>query len=326
MLRTKNPNVVEGECSKCKRRAARPSAESVEPQQLFAQGIRSPSAYFERKILVGKTLDFDFCLREGFPIVAWLNTLDLGHLLTINLPYYPDLMKELYVNFGFSTTVSLSTSVQGKHIMMNYPTLASILSIPCDGSRGWSNRNWVEKDGFGKEECVLLLFEENAQVVAKMYSRNLRFDYRFLHTAVETHILPKAGGFDEVTHMKAFTMIHIISCRRINMPLLIFNHMEEMQYRENATLPYGNIVTKTLMHYGGYLNEEVHHALQNTDKSGKGTLGRMAFKKHKRLGTWIPKDEDSYRVSGEEEEAQETQDQEEIASQVERRLCDPLGV
>ncbi|GAV79812.1 hypothetical protein CFOL_v3_23275 [Cephalotus follicularis] len=148
------------------------------------------------------------------------------------MPYYPDSMKEFYANFGFSTSVSLCTSVNGKHIMMNYTTLASILDILCDGTKAWSNRNWVEKNGFSGKDCVHLLFGEGAQLVDKMYSTNLSMDYRFLHRAVATHILLKSGGFDEVTHMEAFTMFHIITGRRINVPLLFFNHMKAMHSRD----------------------------------------------------------------------------------------------
>ncbi|GAV66064.1 hypothetical protein CFOL_v3_09575, partial [Cephalotus follicularis] len=201
------------------------------------------------KILVGKTLDFKFCLGKGFPIVEWLNALDLGPLFSINLPHYPYLMKKFYTNFFVSNSISLFTRVKDKNIMMNYSTLASILNIPCDGCRGWSHRYWVEEEGFSKEDCVHLLFGENAQILKKMYLRNLRLDYHFLHRAFTTHILAKAGGFDEVTHMEAFTMLHIISGMRIIVPLLIFNHMKVMQARENARLPYGNIVTKILMHF-----------------------------------------------------------------------------
>ncbi|GAV76198.1 hypothetical protein CFOL_v3_19673 [Cephalotus follicularis] len=259
-------------------------------------------------MLVGKTLDFDFYLREGFSIVGWLNALGLRPLFNVNLPHYPDLMKEFYANFGFNTSVSLSPRVKNKNILMNYPTLASILSITCDGSRGWSNRSWVEEDGFNKEECVHLLFGENAHVVKKMYSHNLRFDYRFLHRAVSTHILPKASGFDEVTRMEAFTMFHIITGRRINVPLLILNHMKAIQARENARLPYGNLVTYILMDYHVDLDGEVPHALQSADKLGKGTLSRMGFKKHKRLRTWIPKNEDSNRVGNEKEEEEQEEE------------------
>ncbi|GAV85809.1 hypothetical protein CFOL_v3_29243 [Cephalotus follicularis] len=230
----------------------------------------------------------------------------------INLPYYPDLMKEFYANFGFSTFVTLSTSVNGKPIMMKYVTLASILDIPCDGTKSWSNRNWIEEDIFSKEECVHSLFGE----VDKMYSRNLTLDYRFLHRVVATHILPKSGGFDEVTHMEAYTMFHIITGRRINIPMLILNHMKAIHSHENARLAYGNIVTKILMHFGIELNEEVHHALQRCDKLGKGTLGRMGFKKHKRLGTWIPRVYDYDRIDEEnegDEEGEEAQGQEGMA-------------
>ncbi|GAV81233.1 hypothetical protein CFOL_v3_24691 [Cephalotus follicularis] len=316
MPRTKNPNYTQGVGSRStgRKRVASKNVESVEPQQLFPhQGIRYPQAYIDRKILAGKILDFDFCTVENFPIVGWLNDLGLEPLFMINLPYYPDLIKEFYASFCFSTSVSLSTSVNGIPMMMTYAFFSSLLNIPCNGTKARSNRNWVEENGFSSEECVHLLFGENAQLVDKMYSRNLRLDYRFLHRAVATHIIPKYGGFDEVTHMGAFTMFHIITGRRINVPLLIFIHMKAIHALENAILAYGNIITKILIHFGLNLNDEVHHALQSGDKLGKGTLGRMGFKKHKRLGTWIPRDEDSDRIDEEnegDEEGKEAQGQE----------------
>ncbi|GAV72356.1 hypothetical protein CFOL_v3_15844, partial [Cephalotus follicularis] len=120
---------------------------------------------------------------------------------------------------------------------------------------------------------------------------NLPFDYRFLHRAVCTHILPKVGGFDEVTHMEAYTMYHFITGHRINVPSLLINHMNSIHDRENARLGYSNIITKILQFFHIDLSGEVHHDLQSADKLGKGTLGRMGFKKHKRLSTWILRDD-----------------------------------
>ncbi|GAV71649.1 hypothetical protein CFOL_v3_15139 [Cephalotus follicularis] len=223
--------------------------------------IRYPGAYFIRKILVRKTLDYDFCNREGFPIVGWLEGLGLSPLFSINLAHYPDLMKEFYVNIRSSSSVSLSTSVKNKEIKFNYATLASILDIPCEGARGWNQRNWIINDEFNKEECVRMLFGENADVMQRMYTRKLSLHHRFLHRAVATHILPKASGFDEVTHMEAYTIFHIITGQKINVPTLIINHMHAMHNRENARLPYSNIITKILMHFGVDFSGELHHAL-----------------------------------------------------------------
>ncbi|GAV75289.1 hypothetical protein CFOL_v3_18768, partial [Cephalotus follicularis] len=119
----------------------------------------------------------------------------------------------------------------------------------------------------------------------RMYTRNLSLHYRFLHRAVCTHILPKAGGFDEVTHMEAYTMYHLITGKKINVPFLIINHMHAIHDRENARLSYTNIITKILQSFEIDLTGEINHPLQSVDKLGKGTLGRMGFKKHKRLGT-----------------------------------------
>ncbi|GAV58348.1 hypothetical protein CFOL_v3_01882 [Cephalotus follicularis] len=247
------------------------------------QIIKYPKAYFERKILVGKTLDFEFYNNEGFQIVGWLEAQGLAPLFRKNLPHYPNLIKEFYVNILSSSSVSMSTKFKYTEINFNFATLATILEIPCEGARGWNQRNWIIDNALNKEECVRMLFGEDAHVM------KLSLHHRFLHRVVATHILPKADGFDEVTHMEAYTMFHIITGQKINVPMLIINHMHAMHNRENARLPYSNIITKILMHFVVDLSGEFHHSLQSADKLGKGTLGRMRFKKYKRLGTWIPK-------------------------------------
>ncbi|GAV76905.1 hypothetical protein CFOL_v3_20378 [Cephalotus follicularis] len=265
---------------------------------------RYTEAYFNRKILVGKVLDFDFCNNEGFPIVERLNTQGLELLFSINLPSYPELIKEFYVHILATSRVDLTTKVKNTEIAFDVPTLANILGIPREGPRGWNQRNWLVNENFDKVECVKLLFGENADFMKRMYTRNLSLHHRFLHRVVATHILPKAGGFDEVTHMEAYTMYHLITGKRINVPYLIINHMHAIHDRENARLAYSNIITKILLHFEIDITGEVHHPLQNVDKLGKGTLERMGFKKHKRLGTWIPREEDSNRVIDEEGEAE----------------------
>ncbi|GAV72397.1 hypothetical protein CFOL_v3_15885, partial [Cephalotus follicularis] len=265
---------------------------------------RYPEAYFNRKIPVGKILDFNFCNSEGFPIIGWLNAQGLEPLFSINLPSYPELIKEFYVHILSSSMESLSTTVKNKPIELDLARLATILNVPNSGAWGWNQRSWVASPNFDQQDCVRVLFGENADHVQRMYTRNLSLHYRFLHHAVCTHILPKAGGFDEVTHMEAYTMYHLITGRQINVPFLIINHMHAIHDRENARLGYSNIITKILHYFNVDLTGEVHHPLQSVDKLGKGTLGRMGFKKHKRLSTWIPRDEDSNRVIEEEGEAE----------------------
>ncbi|GAV57198.1 hypothetical protein CFOL_v3_00736, partial [Cephalotus follicularis] len=234
-----------------------------------------PETYFDRNILVGKTLDFYFCNREGFSIIGWLNAQGLEPLFSINLPSYPELIKEFYVKMLVNFDGELELKVKNKSFDLSFDLLASILEIPYDGTRAWNQRGWPVNDDFNREECVRLLFGENAQVVQRMYSRNLSLHYRFLHRAVATHTLPKASGFDEVTHMEAFTMFHIITGRRICVPQLIMKHMLAIHDRENARLAYSNIITKILMYFEVDLSGELHHSLQSTDRLRKGTLGRM---------------------------------------------------
>ncbi|GAV65968.1 hypothetical protein CFOL_v3_09480, partial [Cephalotus follicularis] len=134
----------------------------------------------------------------------------------------------------------LNTTVKHTEIGFSCSTRATILDIPNEGARGWNKRNWIISDDFNKEECVRMLFGENTDCMQRMYTRNLSLHHRFLHRAIATHILPKAGGFDEVTHREAYTMYHLITGKRINVPNLIIHHMLAIQGRENDRLAYSN--------------------------------------------------------------------------------------
>ncbi|GAV65265.1 hypothetical protein CFOL_v3_08780, partial [Cephalotus follicularis] len=246
---------------------------------------RYPEAYFNRKILVGKVLDFAFCSREGFPIVEWLRFQGLEPLFSLNKPSFPDLMKEFYAKITSSSSYSpagISSIVKGKTIEFDLDELRTMLNIPNLGVKGWNQRTWVSGDGFDRLDCVRVLFGENAEPLQHMYTRNLPLHYKFLHRAICTHILPKAGGFDEVTHMEAFTLYHFVTSRPINVLFLIVMYMHSIHDRENARLGYSNIITRILECFGVDFSGEVHNDLQSSDKLGKGTLARMGFKKHKR--------------------------------------------
>ncbi|GAV64505.1 hypothetical protein CFOL_v3_08023 [Cephalotus follicularis] len=301
-------NIEAGQPSKTKKKSDGHKGKGIESHlatpEVTPSLPRYPEAYFNRKIVVGKIFDFHFCHNEGFPIVEWISAQVLEPLFSINLPSYSELIKEFYVHILSNSMESLSTKVKNKHIELDLDRLATILNIPNGGSWGWNQRSWVANPNFDQQDCVRVLFCENADHVQRMYTRNLSLHYRFLHRAVCTHILPKASGFDEVTHMEAYTMYHLITGRKINVPFLIINHMHAIHDRENARLGYSNIITKILHYFDVDLMGEVNHPLQSVYNLGKGTLGRMGFKKHKRLGTWIPREEDSNRVIEEEGEAE----------------------
>ncbi|GAV89121.1 hypothetical protein CFOL_v3_32540 [Cephalotus follicularis] len=321
MTRTKD--LEQGQSSKGKRKTAGQKGKkgkgvATEPAapEVIPPTPRYPEAYFNRKILVGKVLDFDFCIREGFPIVDWIKFHGLEPLFSLHLPSYPELMKEFYVHILGSPMSSLTTTVKHKSFDLDLNELSSILNIPNGGAIGWNQCTWVASLDFDQLDCVKVLFGENADPIQCMYTRNLPLDYRFLHRAICTHILPKAGGFDEVTHMEAYTMYHFITGQKINVRFLILCHMHSIHERENARLGYSNVITKILQYFHIDLTGEVHHDLQSADKLGKGTLGRMGFKKHKRTGVWIPRDKDSNRVVEEEGEAKAGEEAENLPLQI----------
>ncbi|GAV77665.1 hypothetical protein CFOL_v3_21136 [Cephalotus follicularis] len=233
MPRTKN--IEAGQGSKTKKKSAGHKGKGIEPHPATPEVApslpRYPESYFNRKIVVGKILDFDFCQNEGFSIVEWISAQGLEPLFSINLPSYPELIKEFYVHILSSSMESLSTKVKNKHIDLDLDRLATILNVPNGGAWGWNQRSWVTSPNFDQQDCVRVLFGENADHVQRMYTRNLSLHYRFLHHAVCTHILPKAGGFVEVTHIEAYTMYHLITGRKINVPFLIINHMHAIHDR-----------------------------------------------------------------------------------------------
>ncbi|GAV80168.1 hypothetical protein CFOL_v3_23629 [Cephalotus follicularis] len=319
-------NIEAGQGSKTRKKSVGRKGKGIDTQSATPEVTpslpRYPEAYFNRKILVGKVLDFDFFISEGFPIVEWIRVQGLEPFFSINLPSYPELMKEFYVHILGSSMDSLSTKVKNKIIDLDLDRLNTILNVPNVGAGGWNQRTWVTSQDFDRQDCVRVLFGKNADFLQRMYTRNLPLHYRFLHRAVCTHILPKVGGFDEVTHMEAYTMYHLITGRKIIVLFLMINHMHAIHDRENTRLGYSIIITKILHFFDVDLTREVNHPLQSADKLGKGTLGRMEFKKHKRLGTWIPREEDSNRVVEEEGEAELGEEAENVPLQIEPQVPD----
>ncbi|GAV92301.1 hypothetical protein CFOL_v3_35681, partial [Cephalotus follicularis] len=176
----------------------------------------------------------------------------LEPLFSLHKASVPELMKEFYAKISTSSSyisAGISTIVKGKSIEFDLDKLHTILKIPNLGVRGWNQCTWVTGDDFDRLDCVRTLFGENADPIQRMYTRNLPLHYRFLHRAICTHILPKAGGFDEVTHMEAFTMYHFITRRPINVPFLIVKYIS-IHDRENARLGYSNIITRILECFG----------------------------------------------------------------------------
>ncbi|GAV61647.1 hypothetical protein CFOL_v3_05174 [Cephalotus follicularis] len=121
---------------------------------MIAPKPRYPEAYFNRKNLVGKVLYFDFCSREGFPIIEWIRFQGLEPLFSLYKASYPELMKEFYARILSRSSQGLSTTVKGKSIDFDLAELHTILNIPNLGAKGWNHHNWVTGDGFDKFDCV----------------------------------------------------------------------------------------------------------------------------------------------------------------------------
>ncbi|GAV77275.1 hypothetical protein CFOL_v3_20746, partial [Cephalotus follicularis] len=245
--------------------------------------------FVKKRVMGGRNVNYDFCSSE-FAFVSWLDDSHLLPLVQISNPFYIKLVKDFYSNLKMvseqNQEFAVTSVVKGQRIFLDARILASILHIPHTGIYVFEHKKWPEVEGFHPNQILSILYPNDPNVHPNMALTtnrlNLSLHYRFLHRAVCTHILPKAGGFDEVTHMEAYTMYHLITGRRIDVPFLIINHINAIHDRENARLGYSNIITKILHFFDIDITGEVNHPLQSANKLGKGTLGRMGFKKYKR--------------------------------------------
>ncbi|GAV67213.1 hypothetical protein CFOL_v3_10721 [Cephalotus follicularis] len=243
-------------------------------------GARYKGSYTARKFVCGRVVDFAFTSGDNFQLEQWFITLGWRDYLTINVPYYVEIVKEFYSNmFNVSDgcdIMEIKAKVNKIVIKFDDKLLGNILGVPGDGSKFFETKKWPEDPDLVLEDR-LRVFYPNENVFGGMAKPTnlLGAEHRLLHHITSTHILPTSGGHEKMSYQDLYIMWHVVTRKPLNLPHLIMKNMLRASSKVDGALPYGMVITKILSHFGIVVGNEVASRIDVGDIYNASSLKRM---------------------------------------------------
>ncbi|GAV69354.1 hypothetical protein CFOL_v3_12855 [Cephalotus follicularis] len=228
----------------------------------------------------------------------WFITLGWRDYVSINAPYYVEIVKEFYsnmVNVSDSCDfVETKTKVSRTVNKFDDKPLGKILGLPATGSKFFETKKWLEDPELVLEDC-LRAFYPNENVFGGMAKTTnlLGAEHRLLHHIIATHILPNSGGHEKMSYQDLYMMWHVVTGKALNLPHLIMKYMLRATSKVEGALPYGMVITKIISHFGIIVGNEVASRIDVGDIYNASSLKRMGWKRVFESGNgniWLPKE------------------------------------
>ena len=128
-----------------------------------------------KKISIGRNIDFDFLVEEGFTFGQNIKTLGWNYFYLLDKPTYPDLVKEFYMNLSLEDSGILSI-VKNTLIQVNPDILHDELKISVV-----EHSNIVPSR---KESLIVIMENENIDTEKDYFIRYFTPQMRLLHHIV----------------------------------------------------------------------------------------------------------------------------------------------
>ena len=226
-----------------------------------------------KQIALGRKLTFEFLRQEGFSMDDKLRNMPFETLCNLDVPIYPNLVKELYGTLarsfdGFASTVKEIT-MNNTHIL-----LGRILHLATEG---------VENIVHSEREITLrlILGREDVGPLDVVSINQLSPKMRLLHSIIIHILFPKIGLFDFISERDLIIMHCILEEYPLNLSKLIISHMIGGSTKTNACLPYDMVLTLLFQEFKvPILEEEPKRLLHHTDVYSTQSLIRMGFQKN----------------------------------------------
>ena len=167
--------------------------------------LRSSSvlpAFANKVIAKGRCLDLNFLEREGLLIGQKLRNLALEPFCSLNLPIYPNLIKEFLCLVVHHESGHKAT-LRGTEVILTTSSVITFLNIPHHGNIAYI----VEP----KEEALnAILGTDDSDLAIIISAKEHEAEPRLLLNIVHCMLFPKLGVFEYISKRDLAIMYHII--------------------------------------------------------------------------------------------------------------------
>ncbi|XP_022642528.1 uncharacterized protein LOC106774437 isoform X2 [Vigna radiata var. radiata] len=234
--------------------------------------IQYGKAFYKRKILTPKIMNFPFFAQSGLYFHHHLQFQGLEEFVSMECPYFEDLIRVFYSNLrvenGYLYTEVNKTKIEMKPA--DWFTIAHLkyqgqqLSFPTIPDDLPYNRDMAFSDMIRPE-----LQGQNVKTVGAMNVND-----RLLHYVLVHILSPRATNFAKIMHEDTFMLWAMKNNILINWPHHIMQHM--IKCKDNKMpLPYGILITQIMGYYGVDLTIDSSTVLGWTHYFGTRSLKKL---------------------------------------------------
>ena len=243
--------------------------------------LPSTTSCASKSVTTGRCIYFHFLEREGFEIGENLISLGFQRLCSLEIPTYPNLVREFY-GMTARTPERIVGTVRGVSILVSKELLGFLLEIPITGQEPY----YIEK-----RELALntVLDREDCNPYMVISANDLEAESRLLLSIIGRILFPKTGRFEFISERDLAIMYHILNTISFDMGSMMISHISASTGKNRFSLPYGMVFTLIFRHYNIPISEkESTIKLCHTDYYSDSTLRRMGFSK--KNGSWVKVD------------------------------------
>ena len=219
---------------------------------------REAFSYFStRNINFGRILNFSSLDFMNFNQI--MRRLKQKSFARLNKPSYPSLIRRFYGNLTkpSKSSLHLVATLGDVEIELDLSSMFRILDVNDEGAEVIDSNSWPIVENFNPQKCIRCLFKSNA-LILKPKSIDLTLEARLILLFVQHNILPRGGHLSEPTYVDLWLVYSIMmGSRKVNLSLLIIQHMSQVLTSFRSILPYGMLLTTIFQSFGVYRDSEV---------------------------------------------------------------------
>ncbi|BAT99379.1 hypothetical protein VIGAN_10080400 [Vigna angularis var. angularis] len=231
----------------------RPSVEEQLDQRRFFTHSHQMENYaadfYTRSVIPPKIMNFDSFTGSELFFQQQLLFQGLSQFLTLEGPYYPDLIKVFYSNLKISANGYLLTEVNRRKIRFKPADWLNVANLKYDGQKLCYS---TIPDDFPYDRDMALATMvipdlEGGQGVLTVGCLNI--NDRLLHYIIVHMLTPRPGNYARLLHEDIFMIWVLKNNIPINWPHHIMQHMLKCKVSDTA-LPYGVLITHIMQYCG----------------------------------------------------------------------------
>nr|KYP37442.1 hypothetical protein KK1_041362 [Cajanus cajan] len=236
--------------------------------------------YFEwyagRRIIPPKTLKLEWFKNEGFSFPPLLEHQELGKLLELEGPYYPELIR-LFLCFASSNEGIMQSVVKGKLIKLDGPTLKEAAGLSRDGSTKPQLFNFGDFEELTTfRDCQRNLETTN---YTKFLAGGMKKNYRLISFVIAWMLKPRLHNHAQMSRNDILLM-HVIKKKiKIDWVSVVNDCMWKARRKEDGPIPYALLLSRIFEKASVDLKGEKKIILHASNKIEKSSLHHMGMLK-----------------------------------------------